>query len=157
MINQPMPRSCGNCACFAHMLADGTVLEAPKAGAEAQTVCRRNTPGGRYVTIEVPVFDAKTGAPVLRRAGGEQRTERKQVLQIGFPPAVANGVCFDGWRPLGTEPGENYKVANIERVLFPIIAELAAGRTQAAKKLADGMIADMLAADDLPPRGGKTS
>jgi hypothetical protein len=104
MIEQPEPRCCANCACFAAMLADGTVLEADQAAPEIQRVCRKNPPGGRMVRMEVPVFEK--GAPVLRRPGGPQRTEMREVLQIGYPPAVATGVCFDGWRPLGTRPGQ---------------------------------------------------
>jgi hypothetical protein len=100
------PRTCANCACFAHMLPDGTILE--RDSTEGQTVCQRSPPGGRWASVEVPVFDA-TGAPVMAR-NGQQRSESKQVLQIGYPPAVESGVCFDGWRPVGTLPGELARV-----------------------------------------------
>lgn len=154
MISQPGPRMCANCACFAAMTPEGDVLDPDTAPAELQRVCQRSTPGGRMARVEVPVFDPKTGAPVMRRAG-EQRTEARQVLQIGYPPTVATARCFDGWRPLGTLPGENYKLANVERVLLPMCAQIAAGNSQAAKKLAEGLLADLLAAN--VPTIGKPS
>jgi hypothetical protein len=154
MIDQPESRSCGNCACFAHMLPDGTILERGNTNPEGQTVCQRNPPGGRWTRVEVPSFDAKTGAPITGR-NGQQRTEPRQVLQIGYPPAVETGVCFDGWRPVGTRPGENYKLANVERVLLPICGQLAVGNTQAAKRLAEGMLADLLR--ESPPASGTPS
>jgi len=97
----PGHRRCANCACFVYMSPDGTVGADPSIG---QPVCRRNPPMGRYTNADVAVFDAK-GEPVLDRAG-RPRVERRQVLQLGYPPVLADGVCFDGWRPAETLPGE---------------------------------------------------
>lgn len=157
MTNATQPRTCATCACFTAMTPEGELLDTDAAPPDVQRVCRRNTPGARMVRAEVPVFDPKTGAPVMRRPG-EQRTETRQIMQIGYAPAVSTGVCFDGWRPLGTLPGENYKLANVERTLLPLCAQIAAGNSQAARKLAEGMLADLLAANTPgTPGGGKPS
>lgn len=108
MENQPTARTCSNCACFARMQPDGSVLLGPPPPDETaigQPVCRRITPNGRYSLHDVPLFDPKTGAPI-NDARGRQRVERRNVLEIGYPPVVPEAVCFDGWRKLGTEPGE---------------------------------------------------
>lgn len=141
--------TCANCACFAHMLPDGTVLPRDSTRQEGQTVCRRSPPGGRWARVEVPVYDQATGEPLMRRPG-VPRLEAKQVLEIGYPPAVPGGVCFDGWRPVETRPGEN---AHLREVL-PMLAELARGNTAAAKRLGQAMLDNLL--DELPP-GGRTS
>lgn len=142
------PRSCANCACFAHMLPDGTILAPDSTRQDAQTVCRRNPPGGRWTRVDVPVYDAQ-GEPVMRRPG-VPRLEPKQVLEIGYPPAVHGGVCFDGWRPLGTRPGEN---AHLREVL-PMVAEVARGNMAAAKRLGEALLDNLMS--ELPP-GRRTS
>lgn len=153
---QPAARTCGNCACFAHMLPDGTVLPRDSKPTEGmaspygQTVCRRSPPVGRWVEVEVPVFDPTTGAPVMRRPG-VQRMERKQVLEIGYPPAVHTGLCYDGWRPIGTRPGDNAHLAEV----LPMVAELARGNMAAAKRLGQAMLDDLMA--EMPPPGRRNS
>jgi hypothetical protein len=104
------PRTCANCACFAYMLPDGSVLDsseqpAPDALAPPGTVCRRSTPGAQQRRMDVPVHDPQNGSPVLDRQG-RQRMESRLVMQIGYPFTLPTAVCFDGWRPLGTLPGE---------------------------------------------------
>lgn len=103
-------RSCANCACFARMLPDGTMTASTDKG---QPVCRRNTPGGRYVNADVPVFDAK-GNPIMD-AKGHPRLERRQVLQIGYPAVTPEAVCWDGWRPIEARPGEMWPWSRARR------------------------------------------
>lgn len=131
------------------MLPDGTVLDRDTARADGQTVCRRAPPGGRWTRVDVPVFDA-AGAPVMRRPG-VPRLEPKQVLEIGYPPAVHSGVCFDGWRPVGTRPGENAHLTEV----MPMVAELARGNMAAAKRLGQAMLDNIMA--ELPPPGRRNS
>jgi len=139
--NDTAQRLCSNCACFARMLPDGTVVPDDGNSTDGMLVCRLETPASRLAYQEVPVIH--DGKPVIDR--GKPRMERVQVVQIGYKPVTREAVCFNGWRPQGTLPGENFKLAIIERRLLPICAELARGNSQAAKKLADGMLADMLA------------
>jgi len=103
MDNQPEPRVCGNCACFARMLPDGTVVETTEPGQDHATVCRRDPPAARFERREVPVI--RDGAPVMDR--GRPRMEARQVLQIGYRPMTETATCYDGWRKLGTLPGES--------------------------------------------------
>jgi hypothetical protein len=96
-----MDECCGNCACFARIsIESGTVLA--RDDETGMPVCRRQTPGGRFVRAEVPVIH--DGKPVIDR--GKPRLEAKQVLQVGYPPVLPDWVCWDGWRPQGTRPGE---------------------------------------------------
>lgn len=98
-----MTRTCRNCACFARQKPDGTIM--PPDDEEYMGICRRMTPGGRFARVELPVL--KDGEPVLNRAGKPQ-LEVRNVLQIGYPPVIPEAVCFDGWRPEGTEPGARW-------------------------------------------------
>jgi hypothetical protein len=100
MTEQHNARTCANCACFARMKPDGSIVPGES---EYQTVCRRHAPGARQVTIDVPVM--KDGQPVL---DGRQRPriERVAAFQFGYQPTAPELVCFDGWRPIGTPPGE---------------------------------------------------
>jgi hypothetical protein len=136
----PVKRTCSNCACFARAMPDGSVVE-PDSSAQGMLVCRRDTPAARLGAKEIPVM--LDGKPVIDR--GRPRMERVQVVEIGYKPVIEEGVCFDGWRPLTTLPGASYRLESALRHLLPIIAELARGNSQAARKLADGMLADMLA------------
>jgi hypothetical protein len=130
-------RLCSNCACFGRMLPDGRVLDPSEPTSEGMLVCQLDTPASRLAHQEVPVL--KDGQPVMDR--GRPRLERIQVVQIGYKPVTPDARCFNGWRPIGTQPGENWKLTQ----LLPLVAELARGNPQAAKKLAEGMLADMLA------------
>lgn len=97
-------RTCANCACFAHMKPDGTIVADGAAG--YQTVCRRNVPGARAVRVEVPrILDGK---PVLDRIG-RPVMEPASAFQYGYQPTPADAVCFDGWRPAGTLPGDDWR------------------------------------------------
>lgn len=93
---------CATCACAARMLPDGTVMASDDTNAAAQLVCRRSPPGARYVAAEEPIH---RNGEVLTDRDGRVRTRPVQKLQIGYPPTAADAVCWDGWRPIGTEPG----------------------------------------------------
>jgi len=123
MENQPEPltpaeRTCANCACFGYMGSDGKVSALDPTHPENMPVCRRNTPGGKFVQVEVPKLDG-TGKPIMGRNG--PATTYKQQLQIGYPPTVPEATCYDGWRPPGTLPGDNFKVARMETVLYQLL------------------------------------
>lgn len=150
--DQPVPelpdlRNCSNCACFAGMLEDGTVID-PATNPDAMRVCRRNPPGGRMVRVEVPVYDPKTGAPVMDR--GKPRMQAKQVLQIGYQPAVEHGVCFDGWRPLAVLPGVRWESQRMVEGLLPFLQK-ALVQSGISVKAAEQMGAALLTGM-LPPK-----
>ncbi len=149
--NQPAPgelpplRICANCACFAAMRDDGTIVDAAE-NPEAARVCQRNPPGGRYQRVEVPVL--KDGAPVIDR--GRPRMEAKQVLQIGYPPTVEGATCFDGWRPEGTLPGVRWEAQRMIEAFLPMFekALVQSGMSrQQAHALGEAMLTGLI-----PPR-----
>lgn len=95
-------RTCGNCACMARMLPDGRIVDDGRSG---HPVCRRSTPGARYVPVQRAVI--VNDQPQLD-ARGRPRMESVQELQIGYPPVTESATCWDGWRPLHVPPGERY-------------------------------------------------
>jgi hypothetical protein len=94
-------RTCATCACFARVKQDGTVAAALE---EAAPSCRRFAPSMQMARIEVPSMSA-TGKQLID-GKGKPRTEFVNQLIVIYPPTRAGLVCFDGWRPLGTLPGE---------------------------------------------------
>lgn len=121
--DQPTPelpelRVCASCACFSAMTEKGEIID-PASNPEAMRVCRRNPPGGRMVRVEEPVHDPKTGAPVVDR--GRPRLQAKQVLQIGYQPTIETASCYDGWRPLGTPPGQRWESRHMVARLLPLL------------------------------------
>jgi hypothetical protein len=92
-------RTCSTCACYFQQPHP----ENPKA---IQGFCRLKKVLFTQMNIAVaavdrfqkPMFD-KTGAPRMV-------PERRDVFI--YDPTPPNGTCFDGWRPLGTLPGERW-------------------------------------------------
>lgn len=87
---------------MARMLPDGQIVTDNKSG---NPVCRRNTPGARYVPVQRPVI--VNGKPQLD-GRDRPRMEPIQELQIGYPPVIESATCWDGWRDVGVAPGERY-------------------------------------------------
>ncbi len=100
-MNDTGTECCSTCACFARLLPDGRILTAD-ATEEGQPVCRRNTPGAKYTTVNQPSL--KNGVPELDKINRPVMTLRQR-LDIGYPPTSPEAVCYDGWRPVGTRPG----------------------------------------------------
>lgn len=122
----PPPRRCENCACFARMTMDGSILEPDAPTPEKEqvfTVCRRLTPGGRQVRTEVPAFNPQTGAPIMDPRTNKQRMEMGTVMQIGYPHTLPTAVCYDGWRPLGTLPGDNFTLTDWQATVMPMLRQ----------------------------------
>ena len=90
------PRTCLNCACR---------FQAPSIETTTglQSFCRRNTPGSQMVSVEVPRLD-RHKQPVFR--DGKPVMEVGKARAYGYPPTEDSMVCFDGWRPVGTLPGD---------------------------------------------------
>jgi hypothetical protein len=96
-------RTCANCAC-------SIIQEAPTLG--KQLFCRLNPAIGKMVRTQVPRIIK--GQPQVR--DGKPVMEQGEALGFMFAPTMATLVCFDGWRPLGTLPGDfTYRSSDIER------------------------------------------
>src|ERR1700692_1112216 len=90
-------RSCANCACNImqkHMLNP----------LEQQMFCRREPPTAAQMRGETPRI--RDGKPVMDKHTGKPIMESVQQLVYLYKPVTAESVCFDGWRPEGTLPGE---------------------------------------------------
>jgi hypothetical protein len=134
MEQQTNLRTCANCACFARVKPDGKIVEDDP---EAQTVCRRSPPGARQVSVDVPVLN--NGRPVMD-AKGAPRVQRMLAYQFGFQPTAPELLCYDGWRPLGTLPGDNHQFVRV----LPLVAELTRGNSKVAQKIASAILDDMM-------------
>ncbi len=115
-------RNCASCACHAWMsMADGKLEEGVITTAQGIThniVCRRNEPGAQRVRVQAPVtyLSKTTGKMEVAKdpRTGIPRMEDKEIMQIGHRPTAPDAVCFDGWRPLGTAPGEKWEMKALE-------------------------------------------
>ena len=121
-----MIRQCCNCACSEAMeLETGKKVEVKPRNEDEATAkivgaptiglyCRRNPPNARQVRQNEPVMgtDPKTGELVPQKDRvGRPVTREVVVMQFGFAPVPHMGVCYDGWRPEGTPPGDKYPEA----------------------------------------------
>jgi hypothetical protein len=88
-------RCCGNCACsYVIVQPERKVAtpEGPPQPMRRQVVCRRAPP----YEIEFQFTEkGRLGAPEVRTVRGLVQS-----------PTTDDSICFDGWRPLGTLPGE---------------------------------------------------
>lgn len=96
-MTEKSPRTCANCAC-------AFLMKHPVNINQTQLLCRRNPP---FVV--------------------QQRTEAGVQNGISQPPTNPDVVCFDGWRPIGTEPGEQWemkaRLQNVANIMKTAIKE----------------------------------
>jgi hypothetical protein len=117
------PRTCATCACSqAIAMKDGAVVDAkPQSNADmvdalgnpsVGLVCRRGPPSGRQVRTQRQVMMMKDGQPTpVTDRNGRPRLEEITEMQIGWQPTGPLACCFDGWRPEGTLPGDDWHKA----------------------------------------------
>ena len=101
-------RNCKNCACYTE------VTLSPMAPAQPQ--CRRNGPVPAQIKYERPLLDPKTKEVMIGK-DLKPRTEAVVENVFLYAPTGPDKVCFDGWRPMETEPGENAQTEFIKRTL----------------------------------------
>lgn len=89
-------RTCEHCACFFLSIN----AEDPT---QKQGFCRRAPAELVETRIQVPRLD-QNQQPIVKHGQPVMNSERVQGLL--FKLAQPNGTCFDGWRPLGSLPGE---------------------------------------------------
>lgn len=96
-MTEKSPRTCANCACM-------LLMKHPVHINQTQMICRRNPP----VVVQ-------------------QRTEAGVQVGITQPPTSAEAVCFDGWRPIDTDPGEQWetkaRLQNIANIMKSAVRE----------------------------------
>jgi len=97
-------RNCSNCACY-------FTVPNPQNPLQSQGFCRREPASTAEVAVDVPMLDAKGQVMMQKDKTGTQipRMERRKQLAYMFDLTNATSVCFDGWRPLGTQPGDDWR------------------------------------------------
>ena len=136
MTDEKLERNCSTCACSIiqkhHITAN-----------ETQMFCRRQTVMSHMARMERPALDPKTKQPMFRKGRGDEKPtpimETFNDLIYLFAPTLPELVCFDGWRPVGTPPGDfSYKTSDIEKLYADAMAKL----SNDMRMHADGVLAD---------------
>jgi len=117
-----MERCCQNCACYME-------VKNPANQLQSQGFCRRDPPGAERVRVQVPRLNSDGKTPAIDRQGRPVMETREQMAYV-YRLSARNFTCFDGWRPLGTEPGDKWqsrfvleKAEPAVRALSPELAE----------------------------------
>lgn len=101
----PTARTCENCAC-------AKKDNHPRFG--PQLFCRRETANTTVLRVKVPVIRDGNPIPDKNRPGKFVEREEDALFYL-YRPTLPELTCFDGWRPIGTEPGDfSYKSSAVE-------------------------------------------
>jgi hypothetical protein len=109
------PRTCGNCACC-------EVKPHAVNKLQTQAFCKLKPPTYAQIRADVPRL-TKEGQPVIGK-------NNQPVMEPGFQevylssPTDVRLVCFDGWRPIGTLPGDRYEMADVMGPLRSAFSQL---------------------------------
>lgn len=90
-------RTCANCAC--HHIQQNQINPL-----ESQSFCHRDPPSAAKMRGERPQMI--NGQPRMMKDGKTPIMQTVEEVIYLYKPTMPNLVCFDGWRPLGTLPGE---------------------------------------------------
>jgi hypothetical protein len=110
-------RTCENCAC-SHLETNQLVPT------EKQLFCRRDPAQAQRVRIEVP-RKTRDGQPVMR--DGKPVMENGEGMAFLYRPVFGNLTCFDGWRPIGTLPGDKFQNAPLDILMNKALAGIERG------------------------------
>jgi hypothetical protein len=94
-------RRCENCACYFE-------VRNPVNPLQSQGFCRREPPGAQQVRVTVPRLNGK-GEPLFMRDGKTPQVEEKVQTAFVHELTARQMCCFDGWRPIGTPPGVDWR------------------------------------------------
>jgi hypothetical protein len=97
VLKETAPRTCANCACQLWRENEMNKLE-------KQMFCRRNTPTAAQMRAERPRL--RDGKVVIDKRTNKPEMENVMTVVYLYQPTMPELVCFDGWRPLETLPGE---------------------------------------------------
>lgn len=115
-------RTCSNCACYFEQIINPT--------APAQGMCRRNGPVPAQIRTETPRLNAITKEVMLSKVDRKPITDITTENVFLYAPTGPAKVCFDGWRPIGTEPGDNAQTAYIKRALNMAFGKFGVGNLE---------------------------
>jgi hypothetical protein len=106
-------RICATCACF-------VVVTNPQNVSQQQGFCRRNA--AREYEMKIPQQQVVNGVPRIDRHSGAPIMEQVAVTGYMYDRTLPGGSCFDGWRPIGSLPGERLVDSMLRAALPQFIA-----------------------------------
>lgn len=109
LTEQPKPesRTCANCAC-------SVVRKHPVLLNEDRMFCARNTVNSHIMRVGKPRIDPATKQPVMDKRTQKPIIESVDDLVFLYMPTMPELTCYDGWRPLGTLPGDfSYRTGDV--------------------------------------------
>ena len=125
------PRTCATCAC-------SKIQKHPQLANVEQIFCRRDPINAAKVRVERAMINSKTKEPMFERDGKTPRTEIVEELGYMHRPVIATETCFDGWRPLGTLPGDKWTNARLDSQMAELL--FAGFRKLSADMLRDSLL-----------------
>lgn len=118
---QNITRTCANCAC--HILQSNPMIP----GSPPTSACMLNMPMLLQGEGQQPMLD-KNQKPVMmkdKNTGLDVVRMEKIVKQFFiYPPTQPELVCFDGWRPIGTLPGDKFSQAKVDAMMDSLYVAL---------------------------------
>lgn len=106
-------RTCSNCACYTEITLSPLT---PPTGQ-----CRRNI--GQQVQIQIETPRLMDNKPVIGK-DGKPVINKTVEARFLYAPTLPTSVCFDGWRPLETLPGENAQTRYFKTALNIVYGKL---------------------------------
>jgi hypothetical protein len=114
-IEDQIPRTCANCAC--------SIMQTNVAlglGHEKEHMfCRKDPVNAAKARFERPAI--RNGQPVIDKRTNKPQMETYDDLAFMYRPVIAHGTCYDGWRPIGTEPGDKFQNAGLDKMMEPLL------------------------------------
>jgi hypothetical protein len=107
MSEETLKRTCANCAC--HDTGTYPLTQ------QEMMVCKRNPPNGIPMRVQRPSIDPITKQVRMAKRADKPTPimEEVQTVVVFYNPTSPDMTCFDGWRPMGTEPGDFAYKSNV--------------------------------------------
>jgi hypothetical protein len=109
---EKIERTCANCAC-------SILQKNAQLGNIEHMFCRKDPINAGKARFERPQMvngevriDKRTQKPIM---------ETYEDLAFMYRPVIKSATCFDGWRPIGTEPGDKFQNAPLDKMMAPLM------------------------------------
>lgn len=105
-----MTRTCANCAC-------SIMRKHPVLVNEERMFCARNTVMSHIMRVGKPRIDPISKEVMNDKRTGKPIMESVDDLVFVYAPTLAELTCYDGWRPIGTLPGDKWQNASVDQLM----------------------------------------
>jgi hypothetical protein len=105
-------RDCAHCACYFESAN-------PENPAQFQGFCRRWPAEFSQTRGQVPRLDPVTKLPVMKN--GVPVMNNELIMGYLYKPTQRQGICFDGYRPKGSLPGETRIDEKLKEFLLKLV------------------------------------